>query len=67
MAEGGGEACGHAGVMASWDDSGAPLHKVPALPTRGAGSATAVERTRRFLKQLFAGRLRRHRPPLAMR
>jgi hypothetical protein len=48
-------------VMPSWSTSNLPSDKTVTPP--GTGAATAVERARRLLEQLFAGRLDDHRPP----
>jgi hypothetical protein len=49
--------------MASWSESNPPLDEAAAPIS--TGSATAVERTCRLLKQLFVERSREDRPPPA--
>jgi hypothetical protein len=61
MTEGGGDATGEAAVMPSWSASNPPSDKTVTQPARSA--ATPVERVRRLLEQLFAGRPNDHRPP----
>jgi hypothetical protein len=64
MTEGGGVGGEHALVMPSWDNTG-PLPEKVAAPTPPAtGSATAIERFRRLLKQIVADRPRDDWPPL---
>ncbi|HWN22753.1 MAG TPA: hypothetical protein VNP93_12325 [Gaiellaceae bacterium] len=60
MTEGDADATGEAAVMPSWSASNPPSDKLATPP--GTGSATAVERVRRLLEQLFAGRPNDHRP-----
>ena len=51
------------GFMASWNESN-PTPDEASVPNE-TGAATAIERTRRLLKQLFAERPRDNQPPLA--
>lgn len=61
MTEGAGTAVDEAAVMPSWSASNPPSDKTVTPPV--TGSATAVERVRRLLEQLFTGRPNDHRPP----
>jgi hypothetical protein len=61
MTEGGTSVTDEASVMPSWSTSNPPSDKTVTPP--GTGAATAIERARRLLEQLFAGRLDDHRPP----
>jgi hypothetical protein len=61
MTEGGEDGDSEAAAMPSWSASNTPSDKT--VTPSATGAATAVERVRRLLEQLFAGRpIDRHRP-----